>query len=126
MCVFEPVQHPDTKDTSLTVSRLRCVSVTVWPWIYSDHPENEAFLFSGCLLFEIEQNIFSKNSSQSHQGSTSISFCLCTSSRFGLSVLNSPLLLKSRLVIRKGGVLYILNTTQYLFHCRSSQYSPVV
>lgn len=39
VCVFEPVQHADQKDTSLTVSRLDYLPVTVWSCMYSKHPE---------------------------------------------------------------------------------------
>lgn len=42
VCVFEPVQDPDQKDTSLTVSSPHYLPVTVWSCMYS---EIETFLF---------------------------------------------------------------------------------
>lgn len=73
MCVFEPVQHPDQKDTSLTVSRLHYLLVTIWSRMYSEYPEKQDLSLSSHLVFEIEQNVVPPNLPESQQGSTNIS-----------------------------------------------------
>lgn len=63
VCLFEPVQQPDEKDASLTVSSLKCHFVAVQTCMHSGYTEQRELTLSGKALWisDHKQNVVASN-----------------------------------------------------------------